>query len=198
MLYKKNDIDKLFVNSKIQKDVFIRYFDWPKSKIKTINSFRYNRIKFRKNIIYLPYEVDDIKFYLDNLQYLNKNHIRLSNQFSISIHPLKYKSKIHINFKKIIKKKFNIQKSIKKNLSSIILGETGSVASECLETCGQVYHITRENFNVFSPTIWKNVNTTKIKDGVYLYSKKKSINMVNIADKKNSFKNILKNFSVKN
>ena len=83
-------------------------------------------------------------------------------------------------------------------MSSIILGETGSVASECLETYGQVYHITRENFNVFSSTIWKNVDTTKIKDGIYLYRKKSSTNMVNIANKNNSLKNILKNSSVKN
>ncbi len=198
MLYKNNKIDGLFVNSKIQKEVFTKYFKWPKNKLKTINSFRYNNIKLRKNVIYLPYEIDDIKFYFTSLDYLNQNHIKLSKQFSVSVHPLKYKNEIHIKLKKMIQKKINKLNLYNKNYISIILGEAGSVASECLETYGQVYHITRENFNIFSSNIWRNVVTTKLRDGIYLYRKKGSINMVNTNTKKNSFKNFLKNFSIKN
>ena len=61
MLYKKNEIDNLYVSAKIQKEVFIRYFNWPKNKIK-ISSLRYNNIKIRKNIIYLPYEIKILNF----------------------------------------------------------------------------------------------------------------------------------------
>ena len=196
MLYKKNKLDILFVNSKIQKEVFIRYFNWPKNKIKIINSFRYNNLRLRKNIIYLPYEIENIEFYLSSLNYLDQNYLKFSKKFSVSVHPLNYKNKIHIELKNIIKKKINKSNLNNRNYTSIILGEAGSVASECLETYGQVYHITKENFNVFSPGIWRNVSTTKIRDGIYLYRKKSLINMVDIG-RKNSFKNFLKNFSVK-
>ena len=196
MLYKKNKLDILFVNSKIQKEVFIKYFNWPKNKIKTINSFRYNNIKLRKNIIYLPYEIENSEFYLSSLNYLDENYVKFSKKFSVSVHPLNYKNKIHIKLKNIIQKKINKLNPDNRNYISIILGEAGSVAAECLETYGQVYHITKENFNIFSSDIWQNVTTTKIRDGIYLYRKKGLINMVDIG-KKNSFKNFLGNLSVK-
>ena len=103
-------------------------------KIKRISSLRYNNIKLRKNIIYLPYEINDIEFYLKNLEFLNKNDLPLTKKFSVSVHPLKLKSKDHLILRDIIKKFIN-RSSVKNNSNiSIILGETGSVASECLET----------------------------------------------------------------
>ena len=191
MLYKKNEIDNLYVSAKIQKEVFIKFFNWPQKKIKRISSLRYNNIKLRKNIIYLPYEINDIEFYLKNLEFLNKNDLPLTKKFSVSVHPLKLKSKDHLILRDIIKKFIN-RSSVKNNSNiSIILGETGSVASECLETHGAVYHITNYNFNIFSSYIWKNIKIIKIKDGIYLYKKKSSLKMVDIGVKK-----AVRNFSL--
>ena len=39
--------------------------------------------------------------------------------------------------------------------------------------------------------IWNNVQTTKIKEGIYLYKKKSSFKMLNIGNKKSSFITLL-------
>ena len=191
MFYKKNEINNLYVSSKVQKKVFSDYFNWPKNKLKVIKSLRYKNLKLRKNIIYLPYEIDDINFYLSNLKFLSEFYLEISKNFSISIHPLKKKSLKHIEFKRLFKKLTFPKNSKKDNDISIIFGETGSVASECLETYGKVYHITNQNYNIFSPEIWNNVQTTKIKEGIYLYKKISALKMLNIGSKKSSFKTLL-------
>ena len=191
MIYKKNKINNLYVSSKVQKKIFLKYFNWPKNKLKVIESLRYKNLKLRKNIIYLPYEIDNIDFYLSNLKYLSKYNLEISKNFSISIHPLKQKSFKHLEFKKLFKK-LKFQKNSKKdNRISIILGEAGSVASECLETYGKVYHITNQSYNIFSSNIWNNLQTTKIKEGIYLYKKKSAFTMLNIGSKKSSFETLL-------
>ena len=194
MLYKKNKIDNLYVSAKMQKDVFVKFFNWPKNKIKIINSLRYKDIRLRKNTIYLPYEINDEDFYLSRLKYLNKNILQLTRKFSISIHPLKYKSDIHSKLKNKIQKLINKKNLNKKDNISIILGETGSVAAECLETYGSVYHITNESFNIFSSDIWRDIKIIKIKEGIYLYKKKVDAKLVNTSNRKNPFKYLLRNF----
>ena len=45
------------------------------------------------------------------------------------------------------------------NSLNIILGSPGGVATECLQTYKSVYHITKDPFDVFCPSIWNMIKT---------------------------------------
>ena len=191
MFYKINELDTLLINSEIQKNVFTKFFSWPKTKLKVVESFRYKNIKLRRKIIYLPYEVKNKDFFLTKLQYINDNFVHLDKNFKISVHPLNAKSNEHILLKNKIERK--IYKIKKNNLSniSIILGEPGSVASQCLHTYGKVIHITSSKYDVFSSYIWKNVKVQCIANGIYLYKKNSNKKLMNINKKKNNLRYFL-------
>ena len=69
MIYKAKYIDKLYVCSRIQKDVLSKYYNWPRNKINVIYSLKFISLKKRKNCIFLPYDIDNKNFYLKNLKY---------------------------------------------------------------------------------------------------------------------------------
>ena len=196
MIYKVKDLDRLFVCSQIQKEVFHKYFHWPKSKISTIFSIRYPRLKKRKNYIFIPFEIKNREFYLKKLKSLLQSEKIFTNNIQVSIHPLKKKDKNHLNFKKKIyevlkqNKHQNLKKKKRENYP-IILGEPGGVASECLQTTEQAYHISNSVFDIFSEKIWKNIKVIKLSDYLYKYIKLKKHNFLNINGKKNNFKQLL-------
>ena len=196
MIYKVKDLDRLFVCSQIQKEVFHKYFHWPKSKISTIFSIRYPRLKKRKNYIFIPFEIKNREFYLKKLKSLLQSEKIFTNNIQVSIHPLKKKDKNHLNFKKKIYEvlKQNEHQNLKKKKREnypIILGEPGGVASECLQTTEQAYHISNSVFDIFSEKIWKNIKVIKLSDYLYKYIKLKKHNFLNINGKKNNFKQLL-------
>ena len=65
------------------------------------------------------------------------------------------------------------------------------MAAECLQTTGQVYHISDSIFDIFSEKIWKNIKVIKLSDYLYKYTKLKKQNFLNINGKKNNFKQLL-------
>ena len=81
--------------------------------------------------------------------------------------------------------------AVKQKNYSIILGEPGGVASECLQATGQVYHISDSDFDIFSEKIWKTIKVIKISDYLYKYIKLKKHNFLNINGKKNNFRQLL-------
>ena len=83
--------------------------------------------------------------------------------------------------------------SIHENLNhiSIILGEPGSVAAECLETYGKVIHITSSKYDIFSSKIWDNVKVKMIADDVYLYEKKSKQNFLNKGKNNNKLRYLI-------
>jgi hypothetical protein len=194
MVYKSKDLDKLFVCSKIQRDVFKKYFYWPKNKIKIIPSIRYNKLKTRMDHIFIPYEIKDIDFYLSNLKFLLIKEKMSTKNISVSIHPLKKKHRDHISFKKKILELLKKKKTLNNNKKNypIILGEPGGVAAECLETVGQAFHITNSAFDIFSKKIWKNVKVLKQSDYIYKYTNLKKNSFIITTAKKNNFEKLLR------
>jgi len=191
MFFKSKNLDYLFVSSKIQKKVFYKFFSWPRKKLKVIKPLRHNNIKLRKNIIYLPYQFKDSNFYLKKLEYLNSKFVIFHQSFQISIHPLMKENKKHKNLEKKIKEKFNKIKKNDLNHISIILGEPGSVAAECLETYGKVVHVTSSKYDIFSSKIWDNIKVKMITDDVYLYEKKSKKNFLNKGKNNNKLRYLL-------
>ena len=196
MIYKVKDLDKLYVCSQIQKEVFYKYLYWPKKKISTIFSIRYFKLKKRKNCIFVPFEIKNGEFYLKKLKSFLQSTKIYTNKIKVSIHPLKKKDKDHLNFKRKIYEvlrevKHQELKNKKQKNYSIILGEPGGVASECLQATGQVYHISDSDFDIFSEKIWKTIKVIKISDYLYKYIKLKKNNFLNINGKKNNFRQML-------
>ncbi len=191
MFFKNKNLDYLFVNSKIQKKIFVNFFSWPEKKLKVIKTLRHNNIKLRKSIIYLPYQIKDSNFYLRKLERLNNKLAIFEQSFQISIHPLMKESKKHKNLEKTIIGKFNKKEKNSFNNISIILGEPGSVAAECLETYGKVIHITSSKYDIFSSKIWDNVKVKMITDDVYLYEKKSKQNFLNKGKNNNKLRYLI-------
>lgn len=189
MFYKNSKIDKLYVGSLIQKKMFVKYYDWPLKKIEVVNSFRYSKFKLRKNYIFFPYKIKDLDFFLTKIEELLEIKKANINNYKFSIHYLNKKSKSHNILKKKIKC-LKLKKNTKGLFVPIILGETGSVAAEMLETIGKVYHICNNDLNIFSEKIWTSIEVKKIANGIFLYKKKNNEKLIQLR-KRNEFKKIL-------
>ena len=195
MIYKSKYIDKLYVCSRIQKEVLSKYYHWPRNKINIIYSLKFLSLKKRKKCIFLPYDIDNKNFYLKNLRYFLKSAKASTGNIEISIHPLRKKDHRHLKFKEEIKeilKELKYQSFKNKNIYPIILGCPGGVMAECLQTVGRAYHISNNVFDFFSEKIWKNFKMDKVSDNIYKYTIIKKTNFVNINGKKNNFKKLLK------
>ena len=196
MIYKTKNLKKLYVSSKIQKNVFSKYFLWPKNKIKVMNSFRYLSFSNRANFIFFPYKISKPNFLVEKLRTLQIKKEMSLREFNISIHPLNKKNKSQILFKKKIQNVIKESKNIKTFDAPIILGEPGGVASELLDTVGKVYHICENPLDVFSEKIWKNLKVKKISDHIYQYKKNGNEKFLYLDSDNKKFKKLLsrKNF----
>ena len=192
MIYKNKNVDTLFVCSHMQKSFFIKYYEWPKKKIKVISSLRFTSLTKRKSTIFLPYEISNEKFYIKNLLIFFKSKKFSNKNLKISIHPLKKLDKRHINFKKLIINTISKIEGVKKNkikaFSSILIGTPGGMATESLQSIGKVYHITNNKYDVFSKKIWKNLDIKIFNQFTYEYSTVKKDYFIKLKSSKNFLK----------
>ncbi len=193
MIYKTKELKRLYVSSKIQKNVFIKYFSWPANKIEVVNSFRYLSFSKRSNFIFFPYKIYDPNFLVEKLIKLQKLKKMSFNKFKISIHPLNEKKKSHISFREKVKKIMKKDENIDCFDAPVILGEPGGVASELLDTVGMVYHICENPLDVFSEKIWKNLKVKKISDCIYQYKKTSNEKFLYIDRNNKKFQRLLRN-----
>ena len=134
MIYKKNEIDRLLVGSVFQKRSLVKNLCWPSKKILVVPSFRYKKLKNFYNSIFLPYEFSkyDEEIFLRKIKTLINEKNLIHKKFLVRIHPHKKNKKNHICLKNKILSLINgARRSKKKELSSIVLGATGSVVAEC-------------------------------------------------------------------
>tara|TARA_B100000787_G_scaffold68278_1_gene50171 strand:- start:1282 stop:2613 length:1332 start_codon:yes stop_codon:yes gene_type:complete len=192
MIYKNKNIDILFVCSHLQKFFFTRYYGWPKKKIKVISSLRFTSLAKRKSTIFLPYEINNEKFYIKNLLIFFKLKKFNDKNLKISIHPLKKLDKRHINFKKLIIETIAGIKGVKKNkiktFNSILIGTPGGMATECLQSVGKVYHITNNKYDIFSKKIWTNLDIKIFNQFTYEYTTIKKDYFIKLKSSKNFLK----------
>ena len=195
MIYKNKFLDKLYVCSKIQKKVLSKYFLWPSKKIKIINSLRYDKLQKRSNYIFLPYEISNKEdFYLKSIKNFFNMSLVSRNNLNISIHPLKSKNAKHTNLREKILSITEVNKSnkIRNKSYPLIIGAPGGVVSECLQTIGKVYHITDNDFDVFSDQMWRNIKTKKISSNLYEYTVLNKQNLIETNSKRNNFIKLLR------
>ena len=193
MIYKKNKVDRLLTSSHIQKNILINNYFWPKKIIQVIPSLRFTKLKKRENTIFLPFDwTEDKNLLLKKFEnFIQEKSINLKH-YTVSVHPLKLNSPIHLNFKneilQIIKKNKNFKNKKKYNLP-IIFSHPGGTIAECLQTSKKVYHITLDKLNIFSSTIWKKIFVKEESKNIYKYSSK--INFFEVKNKKFTLKRIV-------
>ena len=190
LVYDENSPDELLITGISQKNFYSKYLNWPKNKLKIINSMRYlgEDSSFYKNKIFLPFELRSYEIILKSLEYLINNYkIDISN-LEIRNHPMQLKSKIHIDIiNKInsLKKNENSEKSIKN--FSIFIGQTTSVVN-ALDKGIFCYHICADPiFDSYSSKYWDHINVEQLSQNLFKYSSKKEKTFLNDQEKDYKF-----------
>ena len=65
------------------------------------------------------------------------------------------------------------QEDLKKELSSIVLGATGSVVAECLQATGKVIHIPSSIFDYCTSVFFENLIIKKLSKNIFIYKMSK-------------------------
>ena len=181
----------LYVHGSDHKYHLSKFLGWDKKQIKIIPSLKIRKKnkKIYQNTIFLPFDIQNKKFYLQNFESLIKIYKKkLPDKLKIKIHPLRTNHKEHIEFKELLQ---SILKNNKRNKNlkfcgPIILG-SASIVLEALENKLDVYHI-HENFVLegYSNYYWPNILIRKIKrDSISLYKIKKINTCIYIDGEKN-------------
>ena len=113
------------------------------------------------------------------------------NKLRVRIHPLNQSSHTHLKFKndvnKLIKKYKNKFSKNNKNIS-LFFGSATGVCVQALEEGTKIFHFPNDNpLDVFSSSIWENINVKKINNNTYLYNLKKYNRTFFINKEKNKF-----------
>ena len=175
MISKNNNVDLLLTSSYVQKRVLIDNYFWSKKVIQVIPSLRYSKLNNRDRTIFLPFDwTEDKNLLLNNFEnFVEERELNLKD-YIVSIHPLKKNCSDHLEFKK------KINQIIKRNRTNrfnnrkfpIIFSHPGGTVTECLQSSNNAYHITSDQLNIFSKSIWKKVTVKEIEKNIYQYSSK--------------------------
>ena len=198
MYYRFGFLDKLIVNGNNQKNYLSKYLNWPLKKIKIRRSLRYQLTdKFDyKSQIFLPFKIFNIKKIIHEFEYLLSKKPFLSLSLKVRNHPLKLKSKDHIELKeklsKIIKNNEKEVKLFNKKQSnySVFIGQTTSVIVALEKKLNVIHICDNPEFDMYSSKTWKNLNVIPISNNTFEYKLKK--NGTFLKQVKNSNNKILK------
>jgi len=192
LYYDEFSPDLLIVTSKNKANFNKKYLNWPSSKINVSSSFKFKKENKNKysNKIFLPYKLTDINFYSSELsKFLDKRKINDFKKFSLINHPAKKDSYLHNKLIRIIKKKQNNIKIIKKlkNINSVIfLGQTTAVPL-AIESGVDCYHIIKKPvYEIYNPLIWKGLFVEKVDKYLYRYFLKKKNVFIKLDNRNNT------------
>ena len=194
LIYKDQPLDRLIVSGYQQKNVLKKYLGWSKKKIDVIPSLRFHKKRSKEfnGYIFVPYNLHRNNDYLKRLEhYFDRKKGKNIFHFKVRIHPLNSSSKAHLEFKKKCEqllKKYSKEKNKICN-ESLFLGSATGVCIQALEEGTKITHFPNdENLDVFSPIIWKTIDTKKVGEKIYSYKLKKK-NYTFLANyEKNKFK----------
>ena len=194
-VFKHGSPDKILINGKDQDFCFRKHLGWKKNSIKILPSFRFQKSdNKKKNIIFLPISLLNIRLVIDRLAFLhNKNFINLKN-FTVKGHPVVLKEKKYI----FLLKKFNSfismlnkkNKPLYKGDYLIFVGAGGAII-EALERGSNIIQISEKPiFDVYSKKLYPTLIIKKIDSNIYTYKLKKKGNLIKFDNKKNNLKYI--------
>ncbi|MBD1138283.1 hypothetical protein IDH18_01610 [Pelagibacterales bacterium SAG-MED41] len=195
-LYKYNSPDKIILNGKDQEKCFTKILGWKKSKVFLFPSFRFlkNKTNIKKNLIYLPLNVRDIKIVYNSIKFLDNNNFINLVKFSVKKHPAgnsekNYKTKKMIE--NLIKDAVSVKSKNKENFL-IFIGSSGAII-EALERGNKVIQISDQPIlDIYSDAIWPSIKRTKLSDNIFLYNLKKKGDLIKLGS---NIKNLSKIFN---
>ncbi len=200
MFYRFKNLDYIIVNGKNQKKFFINFLNWPSKKIKIKDSLRYQLVDNLdyKDKVFLPFNIFDSEKILSEFKIILKKRPTLAKNLIVRNHPLKDKSKKHLDLsnslKIIIQNQLDRlkQTKIKKNNTSFFIGQTTSTIV-ALEKNLNVIHICENPIlDMYNSEMWENLNTNKISDSSFEYNLLRKNSFLNFT--KNSKNKILKSY----
>lgn len=193
-IYRTGSPDLLLVHSYQEKKHLINYLNWPKNKIKLINSINY-KIKPNQKLqkkIFVPYIINYENTLLNGFEKLVKNNNTAFCFFKTQNHPYMSNSNKHRAFIKkleIIKNKYKKKVKTKKNNASIFFGESYGII-ELLSRGIEVYQICANPIlESYSKKVWNGLDIKNPQTNVYKYKLKKNFTCIKFGNKNN---NILK------
>jgi hypothetical protein len=200
LIYKNQLLDNLIVSGGEQRKVLKKNFGWSRKNVSFIPSLRFKKKKTKEfsGFIFVPYNLDNYHDYLERLEiYLAENKKSPSN-FKVRIHPLNSKSQKHLDFKEkceILLIKYSSKKRRSLSNQSLFFGSATGVCVQALEEGTIIIHFPNdEYFDVFSASIWSNLDTKEIGKKTYMYKLKKKNYTFSTGNKKNKFLKYLKPF----
>ena len=202
-LYKSPSPDLLYVPSEAQKFFLHNHFNWPENKIIYIASPTVSKRQdyFFNKKIFLPYDINDPKKTIKNLEKFFMLHIK------DNIKPLQIRKHPHISMldkvsfkryvaffteaQKIIKKyQHKFSEDSKKELS-IFIGGTSAII-EALENGVEVIQIAEDPiFDCYSNVLWPSINLEPLTDNIFKYSLKEKGKCLRFNNNKNPFNQIV-------
>ena len=189
-IYKSSSPDFLLVHSNTHKNMYTKFFKWPKNKIIKIPSLRFFKKgrKFFDQAIFLPHNIllkneliNNFEFFLS---YISTKKIK---PFNVKIHPLQKNVKEHKLFKNEIN---NLMKRYTKSFSTlskksyaVFFGATSAVV-EALENGSNVIHIvSNATLESYSKKFWPYINVNRISKNVFEYTLRKKNQCLNLTNR---------------
>jgi hypothetical protein len=174
LIFKEPSPDKLFVSGNDTVRI-IKTLGWDKRKIVQIKSIRFSKSTHITNSmcnkLFLPIQIMNYNFYEQTIKkfFFFKKNFRVNLQ--IKEHPAAKQNLDYISFISKINKYLNTFESQrdKKLKISFFIGSTSSVI-EALERGLKVVHFVDDPvFQLYENSIFKNIISTKLMNGVYSY-----------------------------
>ena len=196
LIYKKQQLDYLFVSSFEQKKVLQNFLGWKNKNIVVVPSLRFIKKKKREfnKFLFVPYNLEINNDYLLRLEnYLIKEKNKNFSSLTVRLHPLNRKSLKHIKFKDaaeqiLLKHKNNLP--VKKvNNFSLFFGSATGVCIQALEEGTTIIHFpNNEYLDIFSNKIWPSLIVKKISNRIFEYKIRKKDKTFLVNNEKNKFK----------
>ena len=200
LIYKKNSPDLLLLPGKKRENYFCKYLNWPKSRLKTVASFRYYKDDFRKilkNQILLPsgiYNIEKISTYFED--FLKDSSNRSLQPIKVRTHPAATNQKLQKRLKGKLEKIINENKNkfsnnLKNKNTTIVIGIT-SLLIVALENGYKVIQICMDpEIQTYSHFFSPDIECKKISKNVMSYKINKFGGCLKFGNKKNSIKKFM-------
>ena len=176
--------DKLIVYTLDQKYHLVNFFGWDKNSVILKKNFHKYKKKIKyKNIIFIPFFINNSKIYTENLKFFMQSlSLEIIKSFTIKNHPMMKNSTKHISLileiKNIInlllKEKNNTLKSEKNFYYNIFLGtSSGIVESLHIKNVRTIQIFSDANTDIYYQEFWPSIDRTFFNDNTIIYKKKR-------------------------
>lgn len=179
LLYRVGSPDVLLVNGDDQLFYLQTFLNWDLNKVRKISSQKFTNKSNDEilNCVYLPYIIFSEKIILNTID----SYLNIAKDFSllkltVKIHPSQIDNPHHIKMMAKINKILMKHKTKFKNneglRNSIVIGPSALVIEHLEKKINFVQLCVNPSFEVYSETIWPNIQARKVSKHLYTYNLK--------------------------